>query len=113
MNIHRICAGIILLPASAALLFAAKRDWKQGTVVSMDEVDEHRYEYVVSDAAYFYTVELDRPLKTKVHDAIKFVIEQGQLVLLDADGEERSARIEKRERVLLDPKSERRRLPPR
>jgi hypothetical protein len=56
---------------------------------------------------------LDRPLKTTPHDAIKFVVEQGKLVLLDADGAERSAQIEKRGRVLLDPKSERGRLPPR
>jgi hypothetical protein len=112
MNIHRIRAGIILA-AIATLLFAAKRDWKQGTLVSMDNVAEHRYECVVSDATYFYILALDRPLKTTPHDAIKFVVEQSKLVLLDADGAERSAQIEKRERVLLDPKSERGRLPPR
>lgn len=61
----------------------------------------------------FYTLGLDRPLKTTLHNAIKFVIEQGNFVLLDTDGAERSAQIEKRERVLLDPKSERGRLPRR
>jgi hypothetical protein len=112
MNIRRICAGIIFA-AITTLLFAAKRDWKQGTLVSMDDVDEHRYECVVSDATYLYTLELDHPLKTKLHDSIKFVIEQGKLVLLDSDGVERSAPIEKRERLLLDPTSQRRRFPPK
>jgi hypothetical protein len=56
---------------------------------------------------------LDHPLKTKLNEAIKFVIEQGKLVLLDSDSLETSAQIEKRERLLLDRKSERRRFPPK
>lgn len=34
-----------------------------------------------------------------MHDALKFVIEKNNLIILGVDGKERSARIEKRERV--------------
>jgi hypothetical protein len=47
-------------------------------------------------------MEYESPIKAVVHRPVKFVIERDQFILLDADGQERSARIEKRERVLLD-----------
>jgi hypothetical protein len=64
----------------AALLFAAKeRDWNQGRLVSMEAVTsdkgERRYEYVVSDVTYSYTVQHEHPIKAAVHRPIKFVIQ--------------------------------------
>lgn len=94
---------LLLLPVQAA----KKRDWKQGALVSVDSITipigphrvAHRYNCVVADGAFLYTVEYEDPLKAVVHDPIRFVIEKDWLVLLDSDGKERSARIEKRERA--------------
>ena len=85
--------------------------WNQGTLVSVDMMTipvtprkvTHRYQCVVSDGTYLYTLEYEEPLKAAVHDPVKFMIEKDRFVLLDADGKKRSTRIEKRERVLLDP----------
>ncbi len=60
---------------------------------------EHRYICTISDGEYSYVVEYEKPLKLAVHDPIKFVTEKDNLIILDADGKERSARIEKRERI--------------
>ena len=88
----------------ASLLLAAKeRDWKQGTLSSVDVTANHRYECVISDGILLYTLEYEQPLKTPAHNPVKFVIEKDSLILLDSDGQERAAHIEKRERVLLDP----------
>jgi hypothetical protein len=102
MGIHKPVVRTALLLISAALTYAAdKRDWKEGTLVSMETV-EHRYECVVSDGVHSYTMEYESPIKAVVRRPVKFVIERDQFVLLDADGKERWGRIEKRERVLLD-----------
>jgi hypothetical protein len=88
----------------ASLLLAAKeRDWKQGTLKSVDATANHRYECVISDGVLLYTLEYEHPLKTAAHKPVKFLIEKDSLILLDSDGLERAAPIEKRERVLLDP----------
>jgi hypothetical protein len=104
MGIRRPLAWIASLLFLATLAYpAAKRDWKQGTLASGDTPNtEHRYEYVVSDRVYLYTMEYEYPIKTAVHASLKFVIEKDTFVLLDTDGTERSAHIEKRERVLVD-----------
>jgi hypothetical protein len=47
-------------------------------------------------------VAYERPIKAPVHRPIKFVIEKETLILLDADGKERPAHIEKRDRVFFD-----------
>jgi hypothetical protein len=92
----------------ATLTYAAeKRDWKQGTLVSVETITtpnkgERRYECVVSDITFSYTVQYDHPIKAPVHRPVKFAIEKDTLVLLDADGKERSTHSAKRERVLLD-----------
>ena len=111
MNIGKPIAWIALLLFVANLVYpAAKRDWKQGRLTSVEVTDvpvtssrlDHRYECVVSDGIFSYTVEYERKIKAAVHDQVKFVIDKDTFVLLDADGQERSARIEKRERVLVD-----------
>jgi hypothetical protein len=60
---------------------------------------EHRYICTVSDGEFSYVVEYEKPLKVAVHDKLKFVIEKNNLIILDVDGKERSARVEKRERI--------------
>ena len=111
MGIHKPVAGTVLLLFSAALAYAAdKRDWKEGRLVSTEAV-EHRYQCVVSDIVYSYTVEYQDPIKAVVHGRVQFAIEKDQFILLDTDGKERWGRIEKRERVLLDSPDRPRRLP--
>ena len=92
---------------ATVLLAAKERDWKQGRLVSVETVtspgtNERRYECVVSDITWSYTVQYDHQIKAAVHRPIKFVIEKDTLILLDADGREQRARIEKRERVFVD-----------
>jgi hypothetical protein len=112
MRVNKSVLRITLALFIATLLLAAKeRDWKQGKLVSVEMMTipitprrvAHRYQCVVSDGTFLYTLEYEQPLKTPVHDPVKFLIEKDRFVLLDADGQERSTRIEKRERVLLDP----------
>jgi hypothetical protein len=103
MGIDKTVTRTVLLLFIAALTYAAdKRNWKEGTLVSMEAI-EHRYQCVVSDGVYSYTVEYQDPIKAVVHRPVKFVIEKDQFILLDSDGKERWGRIEKRERVLVDP----------
>jgi hypothetical protein len=84
----------------ATLTYAAEnRDWKQGRLVSVEtittpEKGERRYECVVSDITWSYTVRYEHPIKAPVHRPIKFLIEKDALILLDADGKERPAHIE-------------------
>ena len=98
-------ANILLLLMPMGLL--AKKIWRDGELVSVEirdfETGKHhldkRYLCTVADGDTLYTVEYEKPLKLAVHDRIKFVLDKDNLVILDADRKERSARIEKRERV--------------
>lgn len=102
MRISKIAVYFAALIASL-LLAAKERDWKQGTLTSVDATADHRYECVIYDGILLYTLEYEKPLKTPAHSSVKFVIEKDSMILLDSDGQERAAPIEKRERVLLDP----------
>src|ERR1035438_6879154 len=108
MRTSRPVVRIALALFIATVLLAAKeRDWKQGRLVSVETVtspgkSERRYECVVSDITWSYTVQYEQPINAPIHRPIKFVIEKDRLILLDADGKERSAHIDKRERVLQD-----------
>jgi hypothetical protein len=108
MGISKQIARTALLLFIAALTYAAEnRDWNQGRLVSVEAITtpgkgERRYECVVSDITWSYTVQYEQPIKAPIHRPIKFVIEKDRLILLDADGKERSAHIDKRERVLQD-----------
>jgi hypothetical protein len=99
--------GLVALLFISGIVFAAKkRDWKEGTLVSVETMTipavgrnvDHRYLCTVSDGALLYTVEYEKPLKVAINDSVKFAIEGEWLTLIDADGKERSAKIEKRER---------------
>jgi hypothetical protein len=118
MGISTHIAQTGLLLSIATLTYAAeKRDWNQGTLVSVETITtdkgERRYDCVVSDITWSYTVRYEHPIKAPVHRPVKFVIEKDTMILLDADDKERSARIEKRERVLLDSPDRLRPPPPR
>src|SRR5580698_6233135 len=103
MSIRRPLAVIASLLFLALAHPAAKRDSKQGTLVSIDTPNsEHSYEYVVSDQVFTYTTDFECPIKAPVHASLKFVVEKDTFVLLDTDGAERSAPMKKRERVAMD-----------
>src|SRR5258708_16467230 len=99
----------LLLGALALTAVAKNRPWKDGQLLSVEIKDfmtgvnrnhiEHRYICTVDDGEFKYVVEYEKPLKVAVHDRLKFIIEKDNFIILDADGKERSARIEKRERV--------------
>jgi hypothetical protein len=111
MEISKRILPIALAVSIGTTALAAKRDWNQGTLLAVEVLTMpikknkvgHRYQCVVSDGTYSYTVEYDHPVKTAVHDPVKFAIHKDSLVLVDLDGKERSARIEKRERVIAEP----------
>jgi len=108
MGISKAWAPIALLLVAILVYAAEKRDWKQGRLASVEAITspdngERRYECVVSDMTFSYTIEYQHPIKAPAHRPIKFVVLLNHtLVLLDADGKERPAHIEKRERVLFD-----------
>jgi hypothetical protein len=107
MGISKAYAPIALLLIAMLAHAAGIRDWKYGRLVSVEAItsadkDERRYECVVSDKTFSYTIEYQHPIKALAHLPIKFAIEWNTLVLLDADGKERRAHIEKRDRVLFD-----------
>jgi hypothetical protein len=107
MGISTHIAQTTLLLSIATLTCAAEnRDWNQGRLVSVETITsdkgERRYECVVSDITWSYTVQYEHPIKAPVHRPIKFVIEKDTLILLDADDKEQRARIKKRERVFVD-----------
>jgi hypothetical protein len=81
-----------------------------GTLVAVEIKDlmagkklEHRYVCTVSDGAFNYVVEFEKPLKLTVNDPVKFEIKKNNATLVDADGKKRSTQIEKRERVVGAP----------
>jgi hypothetical protein len=97
------------LLATPMALPAKERSWKDGRLISVEIRDfltgknhnliEHRYSCTVSDGDFNYVVEYEKPLKLAVNDRVKFATERDNLIILDADGKERSALIEKRERI--------------
>jgi hypothetical protein len=101
--------AILLLIAMQRAMVAKTRPWKDGQLLSVEMKDfvtgvnrnhiTHRYICTVGDGEFNYVAEYDKPLKVAVHDRLKFFIEKDDLIILDADGKERSARIEKRERA--------------
>jgi hypothetical protein len=102
--LRRACFLLAGLP----LILVARKDWKEGQLLSVEIKDmetakhhlDHRYLCTIADGDMHYVVEFEKPLKVAVHDPIKFVIDKDNLIILDTDRKERSARIEKRERAV-------------
>lgn len=99
----------VWLLATPIALLAKAREWKSGRLISVEMRDfmtgknnnkiDHRYICKVNDGEMNYVLEYEKPLKLAVNDTVKFVPEKDNLIILDADGKERSARVEIRERV--------------
>ena len=95
-----------MLAAMPMALFARK-EWKEGQLLSVEIKDfetgkhhiDHRPHCTVADGDIHYVVEYEKPLKVAVHDIVKFVVDKDNLIILDSDRKERSAKIEKRERA--------------
>jgi hypothetical protein len=103
MNRRSLLSGLIAMPVA---LLAKEDPWKEGRLVAVEVKDlmagkklEHRYLCTVSDGAFNYVVEYEKPLKSAVNDPIKFEIKKNTVTVVDADGKKRSAQVEKRERV--------------
>jgi hypothetical protein len=98
----RVALALVLALSTYA---AEKRDWKEGLLVRKDVISAAppRYEYIVSDLTFRYTIQYDMPVKALPRHRVKFVIETDRFILLDTDGTERPSHIEKRERVIYDP----------
>src|SRR5260370_1985372 len=101
MGISKAYAALALVLIATLVQAGGMREWKYGRLVSVEAItsldkDERRYECVVSDKTFSYTIEYPHPIKALAHLPIKFAIEMDTLILLDADGKERRAHIEKR-----------------
>jgi len=103
---RRQCLFLTAFLAAGPQALTARKEWRDGQLVAVEIKDlergkhlDHRYLCTVADGEMRYIVELEKPLKLAVHDPVKFAIEKDNLVILDADRKERSARIEKRERA--------------
>ena len=97
------CLFLAALPA----VLLGKKDWRDGELIAVDIKDfetgkhhlDHRYLCTIQEGDMIYVVEYEKPVKAAVHDRIRFAIDKDNLVLMDSDRKERSARIEKRERA--------------
>ncbi|HEY3840220.1 MAG TPA: hypothetical protein VGL72_26790 [Bryobacteraceae bacterium] len=96
----------MLLSVSPVFLMAMK-EWRDGELIAVDIKDfetgkhhlDHRYLCAIQEGDMIYVVEYEKPVKSAVHDRVKFAIVKDSLILLDSDRKERSAKIEKRERA--------------
>jgi hypothetical protein len=96
------------LLAVTPLALIAKQEWREGQLLSVEIKDfetgkhhlDHRYICTVADGDMQYVVEYEKPLKSAVHDTVKFMVDKDNLIILDSDHKERPARIEKRERAV-------------
>ena len=105
---RRSVLGMALLLSLGWPAAAKKREWKNGTLVSVEVTETanetgilvwHHYICTVTDGELNYVAQYEKPLKTIVKDSVKFVVDAGKLIISDTDGKERSARLWKRERV--------------
>lgn len=102
---------LFCLFAAPLTLLGKSKEWKEGHVTAIDIKDfmtgrhnnkiQHRYLCIIGDADFNYFVEFEKPLKAAVNEKIRFAVEKDKFLLVDADGKQREAKIEKRERVQL------------
>jgi hypothetical protein len=105
---RRSVLGMALLLSLGWPAAAKKREWKNGTLVSVEVTETanetgilvwHHYICTVTDGELNYVAQYEKPLKAIVKDSVKFVVDAGKLIISDTDGKERSAHLWKRERV--------------
>jgi hypothetical protein len=93
---------LILSMFSAQLVVAAARNWKSGTLVSIDERKELRSSKknpVIEDRVWAYSVDAgdlvyeaergsNRPIQIEINGPVSFVIDGAHFYLKDASGHE-------------------------
>ena len=99
-----------LLAVVPVALYAKKREWREGQLISVDVKDfttgkkqnhiMHRYVCTVADKEFRYVVEYEKPVRIAVNDRLRFTVDKDKLTLVDADGKERQATIEQRIRIV-------------
>jgi hypothetical protein len=99
--------GISILTSAAALAGAASRSWQSGELLSRKTVPmgrtfvKNRYVYRVRGLNREYLVESEAPLQLDLYVPMKFFPDHRQILIKDADGNERKVHILQRASVSL------------
>jgi hypothetical protein len=108
MSGRRIALGAIfvLLVSTKALSAAPGRSWQDGELLSrrtvpMGRTFKNLYVYRVRGLNREYVVESDIPLQLDLYVPMKFSPDRRQILIRDADGNERKVRILQRASVSL------------
>jgi hypothetical protein len=96
----------MLLVSAKALSAAPARSWQDGELLSrrtvaMGRSFKNRYIYRVRALNREYVVESDTPLQLNLYVPMKFSPDRRQILIQDADGNERKVRILQRASVSL------------
>jgi len=109
MRGRRIALGavLMLLVSAKALSAAPARSWQDGELLSRRTVAvgrsflKNHYIYRVRGLNREYVVESDTPLQLNLYVPMKFSADRRQILIQDADGNERKVRILQRASVSL------------
>jgi hypothetical protein len=109
MRGRRIALGavFVLLISTKALSAAPNRSWQDGELLSRKTVPmgrtflKNRYVYRVRGLNREYLVESETPLELNLYVPMKFCPDHRQILIQDADGNERKVRILQRASVSL------------
>jgi hypothetical protein len=109
MRGRRIALGalFVLLVSAKALSAAPARSWQDGELLSRKTVPmgrtflKNRYVYRVRGLNREYLVESQTPLELNLYVPMKFCPDHRQILIQDADGNERKVRIIQRASVSL------------
>jgi hypothetical protein len=99
--------GILILTSAAALAGAPGRSWQSGELLSRKTVPmgrtfvKNRYVYRVRGLNRDYLVESEAPLQLDLYVPMKFFPDHRQILIQDADGNERKVHILQRASVSL------------
>ena len=99
-------AAFMLLVSAKALSAAPARTWQDGELISrrtvtMGRTLQNRYVYRVRGLNREYVVESNTPLELNLYVPMKFCPDHRQILIQDADGNERKVRILQRASVSL------------
>lgn len=93
---------LVLALLSAQIAAAATRDWKTGTLVSVDERDEFRSskkETLIEDRVWAYSIDAGdvvyeaergskRPIQIEINGPVSFALDGGHVYVKDTSGHE-------------------------
>ena len=100
-------SGLLLLASAAALAAPPERSWMDGELLSRKTVQigrtflKNRYVYRVRGLNREYLVESQTPLQLNLYVPMKFSPDRRQILIQDADGNERKVHILQRAAVSL------------